>query len=307
MLSHKIIAMDAKPDCIVCSKVGREVVRNNLPMLLCEACGLFWRRSFDLPKNYYEDMDFGVDNKDKVQLRYTNSEERARTFAKYADLNNLCDVGCGEGIFLKVLQDFGCRNVIGLEPSANVMSFALEKGITVIEGSVEALEDSFFKDRGIHTVTMFHVIEHLKDPKATITRLYDCLAKGDKLILETPDTESFMLRKSNYNHELIYPEHLYYFNKVNLSRLLEQSGFTIVASGNRDFNQKSLSIKESLTRLGLLPVHQRKGKVADNFDRASSVAIKSDNGILKQMIRRMLSEIVTILGRGTYLWFVVQK
>lgn len=299
--------MNAKSECIVCGNMGREIVRNDLPILICDLCGFFWRANFELSDNHYETRCFDLSNKRKIDARYSNSAKRIETFKKYADLNNLFDVGCGEGIFLKVLKDLGYKNIIGLEPSTMGLDFATIDEAKILHGNIENINESFLKENDIHTITMFHVIEHLKDPCAVVKTIYDNIKKGDKLIIETPDTNSYVLKKSNYENELIYPEHLHYFNKSNLQKLLEKSGFTVVAFGNRDFDEENMSIRESFVRLGLIKISGKTKTARNNYKGDSAVSVSGTSGILRHIARRVFSCAVHILGRGNYLWIIVEK
>jgi SAM-dependent methyltransferase len=297
----------AKLDCIVCGARGHEITINNLPMLICDSCGLFWRASFDLPENFYETREFETEKRGKIEARYANSIGRIETLRRYADVNNLCDVGCGEGIFLKALNDLGYKNVFGLEPSLEARDFAVLNNLKIVAGGIENLSESFFTKNDVHTVTIFHVVEHLKDPYASLKLIYDNLGKGDKLAIETPDMDSYALKKSNYKNELINPEHLHYFNKTNLKKLLEKSGFTVIASGNRDFNEKNMSIRESLSRLGFINVSPDKKDSGAKYGEASLGVKDGNDSIFRTIVRRTLSSVVGFLGRGNYLWIVAQK
>lgn len=300
--------MNSKSNCIVCGGEVSEVVRNNLPMYLCAACGLFWRRSFELDEYHYEKRGFELENSDKINARYANSLERIETLRKYISLNNVCDVGCGEGIFLKALKDRGYVNGIGLEPSIKARDYASTNNLNIFEGDVESMSSSFFKEHNTHVVTMFHVIEHLRGPKEILKGIYDGLSEGDTLVIETPNTNSLVFTKTNFQNEFVYPEHLYYFNKNNLRTLLEGVGFKYLASGNRDFNENALGIKGALSRLGLSDFPVRGEERLESMQPKG--AIEKENikgGILKLIIRRLLSGIVKLCGRGNYLWIVVKK
>lgn len=300
--------MNQKSDCIVCGNKGREVVRNNLPMFLCDTCGLFWRTSFELGDNHYEQRGFELENKGKIGARYANSLERIDLFRKYADLNNISDIGCGEGVFLKALSQRGYKNVIGLEPSVVARDFALINNLKVFEGEIQNLDASFFVKNNIHVVTMFHVVEHLKDPQDVLKMIFDNLKKGDRLIVETPDTSSRIFINTNYQNEFVYPEHLYYFNKNNLRSLLKKIGFTTIATGNRDFNERNLSIRGALARLGVVDFPQFGER---RFEKKLTGTILKENrvksDILRTLVRYFLSRIVKLCNRGNYVWIIVKK
>lgn len=277
-------------------------------MFMCDSCGLFWLANFSLEDTHYETLDFSLGKTGKMNTRYANAIERIETLRKYADLNNVCDIGCGEGVFLKTLGDLGYKNLIGLEPGREAQDFAVRNKLDIREGTIENVDKSFFSSNGIHTVSMFHVIEHLKDPSVAVEMIGSSLQRGDQLIIETPDADSYLLRKTDYRHELIYPEHLYYFNKKNLHTLLEKSGFRVIASGNRDFNEKNMSIKESLARLGLMKTAGLEKKTPLGVE----VGIKTSapdtgGGIARLLTRSLLAKAVRILGRGNYQWVVAEK
>jgi len=155
--------MKAKTECIVCGNQGKPIVRNDVSMLLCDKCGLYWRESFDLPCNFYDTREFELEKAGKEEARYANSLERIKTFQKYTNMNNLCDVGCGEGIFLKTLCDLGYKNSVGLEPSVEAREFATQNNLKIIQGGVENINKAFLNENRIHTLTLFHVIEHLSE------------------------------------------------------------------------------------------------------------------------------------------------
>jgi len=297
--------MEPKNKCIICFKKGRTVVRNNLSMFLCDSCNLFWREDFSLPENHYENQDFRLSN-EKIEQRVSNAKDRINIIKKYVTLDNLCDIGCGEGVFLKTLKDLGYKNLVGLEPGKVAQDFAKTNNLKIVEGSIESLDRKFFSENNIHTVTMFHVIEHLNDPFKLLKKVFDSMSVGDKLVIETPDMESYLLKKLNYVHELIYPEHFYYFNKKNIKKILKNIGFKIVVSGNRDFDPKNMSIRESLMRLGLLrPMGRVVGK-SDTTSMTGKIKEIKDNPI-KTIIRSILSKAVTFFDRGSYLWLVAEK
>jgi len=77
-------------------------------------------------------------------------------------------------------------------------------------------------------VTMCDYIEHVRDPRHTLALARRWLGPGGALAITTPDagSPSRRLLGTGWTHYKI--EHLYYFNKRNLGRLLEDVGFTSV-------------------------------------------------------------------------------
>jgi len=293
--------------CLICSSTPSRVVLNDLSMRKCPDCGLIWREEFDVPIKYYQEKPIDP-SAQKIRARVANSEERIDTFKKHADLNNLCDVGTGEGIFLKVLEDRGYINVVGIEPSERISDFVWKNELVVKNGTIDDL-GAVVGEYSIHTVTMLHLIEHLPDPRQSLEKVYGCLQEGDFIVIETPKINSYSLRKRKYRHKLIYPEHLFYFNERNIQTLLRQTGFTIVARGSRDFNQRNLGMRESLFRLGLLG-SDSPGSKRECDNRASLMKrekIEHSNNLAEKIARKLLSFSLTLLDRRDYVWVVARK
>ena len=297
--------------CIICGNEGTPIILNDLPMKKCRVCGLVWLENFDIQLSHYENLEDIDLSSDKIKRRINNCIDRANTIKKFLDLNNLCDIGCGDGLFLKVLQEQGFENLIGIEPNIHLVDFAKNNGLKIIRGSIEDAE-RVIRFNGIKIVTMFHVIEHLPDPLATLKSIYTSLDYDGKLVLETPDIESYSIKKTNYKNELIYPKHLFYFNQSNLEQLLEEVGFKIIFSGKRDFDQNHLSLSEIFFRLGIFSRHPKGGGTKGPSTNNSSYKnpISKTGGLRKlatKLARTILSRIVKITGRSDYIWMVVAK
>lgn len=295
---------ETKMECVICERRGGELILNNLPMLVCGSCGLIWRKYFDLDSDYYQGRDFEL-SEEKIKARYSNSVSRIKIFKKYVDFNNICDVGCGEGLFLKALKDCGYKNIIGIEPSMKISEFAKENELDIRNEAIENIDNSFFRENNIKMITMLHVIEHLKNPLDLMMNIFKGLEKGGRLIIETPNMDSYLLKKLNYQYDLIYFEHLYYFNKKNIIRFLEKIGFKIIAVGGRDFDPDNMSIKESLRKLGILNVEK---KMASKCAKNNIVLVAKHNfNFLRKIVRRFLSKMVVVFNREDYLWVVAEK
>lgn len=292
--------------CIICevSNVKR-IVRNEIPMLECETCGLVWKQHFDVAVSHYEENEIHV-GKANLSRRVNNVQDRIARIEKYFVPNNLCDIGAGEGTFLRELSTRGYTNVIGIEPNREAVTFAQSQGVTVSEGTLADAPD-VIRRHNVHAVTLFHVIEHLDDPKGALKKLYSSLGPGDHLVIETPDAEAYSVVRAQYRHPLVYQEHLFYFNTKNLVLLLERVGFTIQAQGKRGFDQYNMSIRQALFYLGMgKPPFISSGREKHEQEEAAETNIKKTS-MVRTAIRKSLSLLVTILGRVDYQWVIAEK
>jgi 2-polyprenyl-3-methyl-5-hydroxy-6-metoxy-1,4-benzoquinol methylase len=137
----------------------------------------------------------------------------------------LLDIGCGEGLALKVLSSVGWA-VQGQDMDEQAVHAARTRGLRVHHGS---LESCAFPSASFDAVTMSHVIEHVHDPEALFREIERILKPGGTLISVTPNVFS-------ENHELFGrawfhldpPRHLLLFSAQALGALARRTGFATV-------------------------------------------------------------------------------
>ena len=85
-------------------------------------------------------------------------------------------------------------------------------------------------DGEYEAVTLFHVVEHLIDPRNTLNTIIDCLGVGGHLFIETPNCDDALLSLYN-SHDFAnftyWSCHLYLFNIKTLKLLLRSLNRTI--------------------------------------------------------------------------------
>jgi SAM-dependent methyltransferase len=76
-------------------------------------------------------------------------------------------------------------------------------------------------------VTTFEVLEHMADPRREVRSIARVLRPGGVLYATTPNFSSLTRRLLGPRYRVIdYPEHLGYFRRSTLDRLLCEAGFT---------------------------------------------------------------------------------
>jgi 2-polyprenyl-3-methyl-5-hydroxy-6-metoxy-1,4-benzoquinol methylase len=127
----------------------------------------------------------------------------------------LIDIGCGTGWFLKAAISKGivCE---GLEYSPYLANHTSKNlGISIYKDLKEIPKNSKYD-----FITMFDLIEHLEYPVDYIRYLKEHLVPDGKILIFTPNFDSFAISYAKENSNLITPfEHLIYFNKQSMVRL----------------------------------------------------------------------------------------
>ncbi len=89
-------------------------------------------------------------------------QNRLNKIQRIRSSGKLLDVGCGEGLFLRLAQANGWR-ISGTELS----SFASKLAANTLKTDIYCgeLDEAKFAKNSFDVVTMWHVLEHVKSPK----------------------------------------------------------------------------------------------------------------------------------------------
>jgi SAM-dependent methyltransferase len=140
------------------------------------------------------------------------------------------DVGCGDGRYLRALTKRGLprAQAFGLELDQRAVDRLTGEGFPVYCERVEDCER--IPDGSLDLITMFHVIEHVTDPAATLDKLARWLAPGGVLAIETPNLESIdahWFRDGTWGGYHI-PRHFHIFTPGSLEKLVSDAGLELL-------------------------------------------------------------------------------
>lgn len=225
--------------CEVCASPKSEPLFDKLEhhFVRCEDCGLesISPQPSDetLAKiygaHYYDAWGLST-NEDAVALL------KKRTFKYVLDKvgaaaagARLLDCGAATGFLLEVARELG-YNPYGLELSqfgadAIASKFGRDH---VFCGELQHATFADAKPGQFDVVTMCDYIEHVRDPKQTLELARKLLGPTGTLAITTPDAGSPSRRVLGTGWTHYKVEHLFYFNKRNLERLLKSVGFSSV-------------------------------------------------------------------------------
>lgn len=145
----------------------------------CKACSLdFFSPTIVGSENFYAAIG-------QAPGYYTSDRwEFKETIRRLPENANLIDVGCGDGVFLRHVPGDRKR---GLEFNPDAVKRAQEKGLLVEQASLESLpaESADF-------VTLFHVLEHVRDPAKLAGEIARVLRPGGRLFVAVPNTDSYI-------------------------------------------------------------------------------------------------------------------
>ena len=208
----------------------------------------------------------------------------------------IIDIGCYTGRILSMIKQKGYQNVLGLDPSDFAAKIAKEKnGIDVVVGSLfDDLEIGRFD-----FVILTHVLEHIVDLRAFITRIHDLLRAGGKIYVEVPDAHNFFLTtdtSDRFQAEHKDPffqfsvEHVNYFTKISLHNLMTQMGFKMVV------------LESQVSTIAILASVWQKPEVAkdDKIEECLTTYIAESKNIFGNVLS--IIDQVVLSGREILVW-----
>jgi 2-polyprenyl-3-methyl-5-hydroxy-6-metoxy-1,4-benzoquinol methylase len=164
------------------------------------------------------------------------NERRHRAHAKLLEAvgtgNRVLDVGCSSGYLARPLAERG-NTIVGLELDPEAARAAEEFCELVLVGDVETMELPL-EPGSFDVVLGGDVIEHLRDPAATLARLRPLLRPGGRVVLSTPNVANWAIRLSLLSGRWRYTDrgildrsHTHLFTRATLAETLEQAGYRV--------------------------------------------------------------------------------
>jgi len=211
--------------CQLCSTTESQLIasidaksKEELELALCKECGLVQQKNIPTndelkiyySHNYRQDYKKTYSPKIKYVRRAGIAAKSRISFLKDAiDLTNkkLLDIGAGGGEFV-YLASINGFNATGIEPNEGYSEFAKNEYSTEIRTMM--LDD--IESASADIVTLFHVFEHMANPKAVMSKIYKILNDDGYLFVEVPN----ILQKDASPHNIYFKAHLFYYSRHTL-------------------------------------------------------------------------------------------
>jgi len=180
----------------------------------------------------------------KMTTNFKGSSE-AELFSKglnliekfYPKNGKILDVGCSSGVFLNMAKNHGWETT-GIDISKDFVNYARKN--FELDIRLGYLEDFSFKENSFDVVTLWDLIEHLREPVKLLNEVYRILRSEGILLIVTPDQDSLIKKATDLSYKLSFRKwktpvsvvydlhHLYYFSKRNIIKLLRKIGFKTI-------------------------------------------------------------------------------
>jgi ubiquinone/menaquinone biosynthesis C-methylase UbiE len=236
--------------CPICGEAGLSTIDGDANLCACAPCQYI----FDNPRPRLEDLIAFYSQPGKYASWLAEEhgrdalwKRRLKKLLRYGKPGSLLDVGAGIGQFLHFARPH-FSVVAGTEVSRSAVEIAERKyGVSLILGELEAVD---FGAEQFDNITVFHVLEHVPNPRSVIEKCQRLLRPDGILVVAVPnDVRS---AKAKVKHLLksmgigrfqklgdwglpkialdgsLAEIHLSHFTAESLRRLLERCGFTVL-------------------------------------------------------------------------------
>ena len=238
--------------CPLCDQNQFRILDASANICECACCGYI----FDNPRPTIEALVAFYSNPTKYDSWLSEElarnllwERRLRQVLRIRKPGSLLDVGAGIGQFLDLARPY-FSEVQGTEVSASAVEIARKRyGLELIQGEIHAIN---FGCTYFDNITVYHVLEHVPDPKLLIQKCASLLSDRGVLVIAVPN-EMHSLRtrargvlnamgilKSGNIGRLGLPRivldgtlaeiHLSHFTPQVLARLVKSCGLSVVSN-----------------------------------------------------------------------------
>lgn len=202
------------------------LTKEGIDYVHCDSCGLARRSEIPAVEEllkFYEDAarDYYLQSEKMSNDGALDHSQRVAELRPYRKLGRMLDVGCSTGGFLRSAQKDGweCH---GVDLSPTVANFCKKDGFQVFGGQ---LIHAGYPGEYFDVVRFWATLEHTTDPFLCLQESRRILRKGGLLLLSVPSVDSLMVRILGGRYRYICAEHLYYYSRESLKKILTRAGY----------------------------------------------------------------------------------
>lgn len=157
-------------------------------------------------------------------LKMQRHKLRIKHIKRYKSKGLLFDLGSGWGHFLQTAQSSG-YSVSGVELSEEPFKYSVE------ELKLPVQRADFFTlnyTQAFDIISLWDVLEHIDRPVPFIIKCNQALTTEGIIVIQVPQIDSFIARRKKCNWNMMGLDHVNYFSRKTLPKLLNECGFEVL-------------------------------------------------------------------------------
>jgi 2-polyprenyl-3-methyl-5-hydroxy-6-metoxy-1,4-benzoquinol methylase len=254
--------------CCVCGNQSSEKFqlqfqKEKFAVVNCQVCNLFFIPPFYRKQIKYEqyknaDVTAAVRSGNNW-VKTQRHKLRFKFIQKFVRSGKLFDLGAGWGHFMLAGQELG-YDVSGIEIAEQPYLYCVND----LKLPVKHI-DFFEMDESnkFDVITMWDVLEHIDKADDFLEKCSKLNPSGSYLFLQVPQIDSYFAKKYKGNWKMMGLDHVNYFSKDTITRILNKHGYEVVKI------KSSFEIKLFLMYTLLPLIKKLKGKKKETVNQVS--------------------------------------
>jgi 2-polyprenyl-3-methyl-5-hydroxy-6-metoxy-1,4-benzoquinol methylase len=179
----------------------------------------FFRRLIKIAKRRIFSIAFSLGLADNLKYIFRQPFWISR---RYLNTNSrVLDYGCGAGDKLKLMWEFGFKNLVGFDPF-------LSDELVSKAGSIQLINTVNDLGGDFDFIMLHHSFEHVNNPLEVLKLLFGKLAPEGIVVIRLPISSSYAYRRYGINWiQLDAPRHVYLHSIKSLGILVKKANFIL--------------------------------------------------------------------------------
>ncbi len=215
--------------------------------------------------------------------------------------SGILDFGCGKGYFLYFLKKIGFKKLSGVETSPSRSAFA--RNITGLEIGSDFYSGGTILGKQYDCITLFHVLEHIKDPFPFLNTLVSAAVKEQGIVyIEVPNINSVASKIAGTTWAHFTPHfHTNHFTIESFKNYCTLNNYNYKVVGTFSFYNSAMGMTSAL-----LSLFGYKGSIFEDLKKKKLIIIIAFIILLPVTI--LLEGLVSFfLKKGSVIKFVIKN
>lgn len=159
-----------------------------------------------------------------ARIKRINIRTKHNWIRQYATKGHMLDYGTGNGDFASAAHHQGWH-VDVYETSQNALDILKQRQLSVVAQPLQA--------NRYDVITLWHVFEHINDPKEALDSFFTALKPGGVLVLAVPNADSWDAKHyKSFWAAYDVPRHRWHYNKYAITFIGRHAGFKLLSTKN---------------------------------------------------------------------------